>query len=318
MCGQPEEQLAVDADGQLKKQKKNKKRKERPVAPSEDHRYNFLSEDEVIQDLIARGAIFAVNDSGGKDSQLMKLKILAMVPHNQILVVHADLGQVEWAGVEQHVLKYTPSTVAFRVARNPNKDFVDMVHLRQKFPDKDNRQCTSDLKRCVIETQIRRFLKKHGKFLVVNCMGLRAEESTDRKTLQTFTFHKGNSLAGREWYDWLPIHKVPTAEVIPAVEAAGQKVHWAYYKGMSRLSCMFCIMANQSDLRISAILNPEHYDLICSLEEHYNFSLQMGGKRLPEITGIPFNRVDVKPRTPEQARAVLAMLIAADEKMAVG
>jgi DNA sulfur modification protein DndC len=290
------------------KKTKGKVPKPKPMAPTDDHHYNGMRVDEIIQDLIGRGAIFVVNHSAGKDSQLMQIHLERLVPKEQLVVVHSDLGEVEWDGVKQHISNTVTPGIPIIITRNPNKTFIDMVHHRQKFPDAQNRQCTSDLKRGPIETAIRRLLKSLGKHLVVNCMGLRAEESDNRKNLQVFSYHERNSKAGREWYDWLPIHKVPTAEVIPMIHAAGQKVHWAYYKGMSRLSCKFCILANQADLTTSATLNRDHYNFICSLEEHYNFSLQMSGKRLPEITGIPFTRVSVIPRTPEEAKlAIQAM-----------
>ena len=51
-----------------------------------------------IADLIARGALFVVNHSGGKDSQATLLAIRAQVPARQILVIHAHLPGVEWPG----------------------------------------------------------------------------------------------------------------------------------------------------------------------------------------------------------------------------
>lgn len=60
-----------------------------------------------IQDLSARGAMFIVNHSGGKDSQAMFHYIHAHVPAAQILIVHALLPEVEWDGVEEHVRNTT-------------------------------------------------------------------------------------------------------------------------------------------------------------------------------------------------------------------
>ena len=55
------------------------------------------------RDLIRRGAIFYVSHSGGKDSQCMYAGIRRQVPHERIVVVHADLGKVEWHGVQDHI-----------------------------------------------------------------------------------------------------------------------------------------------------------------------------------------------------------------------
>ena len=51
-----------------------------------------------ILELIERGALFVVNHSGGKDSQAMYLMLRDLVPAEQLVIVHADLGAVEWAG----------------------------------------------------------------------------------------------------------------------------------------------------------------------------------------------------------------------------
>ena len=52
--------------------------------------------------MIRDGALVAVNHSGGKDSQAMTILLSAVVPHDQLLVVHAPLGEVEWPGTVDH------------------------------------------------------------------------------------------------------------------------------------------------------------------------------------------------------------------------
>ena len=53
---------------------------------------------EKIQQLINRNALFVANHSGGKDSQVMLIELLKIVPREQLLVVHATLGELEWPG----------------------------------------------------------------------------------------------------------------------------------------------------------------------------------------------------------------------------
>ena len=48
------------------------------------------------RELVQRGALVAVNHSGGKDSQCMTILLSRLVPREQLLVVHAPLGEVEW------------------------------------------------------------------------------------------------------------------------------------------------------------------------------------------------------------------------------
>ena len=56
----------------------------------------------IVKELVRRGALFVVSHSGGKDSQAMLIEVRKIVPASQILVVHADLGEVEWPGTLEH------------------------------------------------------------------------------------------------------------------------------------------------------------------------------------------------------------------------
>ena len=239
-----------------------------------------------ILDLVDRGALFVCNHSGGKDSQAMYIKLRQIVPAEQLIVVHAPLGRIEWPGTLEHILE-TIESKTFLLAE-ASKTFFDMVEHRKMFPSPQQRQCTSDLKRGPIEREIRRYLKQHPEHngLVVNCMGLRAEESTNRAKQQTLKFNSRNSKAGREWYDWLPIHGMLVGQVFKTIADAGQKPHWAYEKGMTRLSCCFCIMASQEDLTTAAKLQPELYQEYVEIEQRLGFTLSMSRQTLPEITGI--------------------------------
>ena len=53
-----------------------------------------------VEQWIADGATFFVGHSGGKDSQALYAVIKSWVPADQIVVVHADLGDVEWDGIQ--------------------------------------------------------------------------------------------------------------------------------------------------------------------------------------------------------------------------
>lgn len=239
-----------------------------------------------IQALVARGALFAVNHSGGKDSQAMMALLTRLIPADQLLVIHAVLEEVEWEGVLEHI-QATIGGAEMILAR-PVTTFFQMVDRRQMFPSPKNRQCTSDLKRGPIEREIRRFLAARPQFggLVVNCMGMRAQESSSRSKLATLKPSVKNSVAGREWLDWLPLHEVTEEEVFQVIAEAGQKPHWAYGAGMTRLSCCFCIMASQGDLRTAARLNPALYSRVVAKEKEIGHTLSMEGRGLEEVTGI--------------------------------
>lgn len=239
-----------------------------------------------VKALVARGALFVANHSAGKDSQAMLIELRRHVPDAQIIVIHADLPEVDWEGGIEHI-RSTIGSLELIIASS-RKTFFQMVEHRGMFPSPANRQCTSDLKRGPIEREIRRHLKDHPEFggLIVNCMGMRAEESTGRAKLTTFKHNALNSKAGWEWFDWLPIHDLTAAEVFADIAAAGQEPHWAYAAGMTRLSCCFCIMASEADLRTAARLKPDLYRKYVETERRLGFTLSMSRRPLPEITGV--------------------------------
>ena len=238
-----------------------------------------------IRRLIEAGFLFVANHSGGKDSQAMYLRLAPMIPARQMIVVHAILHEVDWGGLPEHIEQTVAAPVYYVAAA---KSLLSMAEERGMFPSPSYRQCTSDLKRTPIETFIRRFLREHPEYRgrIVNCLGFRAEESPARSKLQTLTKNERNSKNGRTWYDWLPIHELTKPEVFREIEAAGQQPHWAYAAGMSRLSCVFCIMASTQDLRTAAQLKPALYRRYAALEQRLGFTLSMSKKPLPEITGI--------------------------------
>lgn len=238
---------------------------------------------EEIQKLVDRGAIFYLSHSGGKDSQCMTLEMSKLVPKNQIVIIHAHLPGVEWKGTRTHI-KNTIGDLQYLECQAV-KTFFGMVEHRQRFPAPKYRQCTSDLKRGPIEKAIRVDLKSKGKTLAVSCMGLRAQESTKRAKAVVFKKHTPLSKAGREAYNLLPIHSYLEEDVFETIAYGGQKPHWAYSKGMGRLSCCFCIMASQSDLTIAAKINPDLYRKYAEKEKELGFTLQQG-KTLEETTGI--------------------------------
>lgn len=238
-----------------------------------------------VKDLVQRGAVFYVNSSAGKDSQAMLHFVMRHVPREQIVIIHAVLPEVEWDGVLEH-LEATAMGLPILTCRS-RRTLLQMIEERGMFPSPSQRQCTSDLKRGPIERTIR----QAGRKLIVNCMGMRAEESNSRAKLEAFKFNERNSKNGREWYDWLPIHAWEVDEVFGLIKAVGQEPHWAYSKGMSRLSCCFCIMSSRADLTTAAKLNPVLYRRYVELERKTGQVMLMPSKThgrltLEQVTGV--------------------------------
>ena len=254
------------------------------------------------RDMIRRGALVAVNQSGGKDSQAMTILLARTVPRHQLVVVHAPLGEVEWPGTIEHIQNTIPSGVPLIFARVASgKSLLERVEERGKFPSMRNRFCTSDLKVSPIERELRRYLKAHPRFAgrIVSAMGIRRDESTARSKRIPWTRSDRNSRAGREWFDWLPIFDLTEADAFRVIRDAGQLPHWVYAQGISRCSCSFCIFSSRSDARRAAELRPSLYRRYAALEKHIRHTLSPSGVPLPKLTGIP---ADPAPDPSERLR----------------
>lgn len=242
---------------------------------------------------IQQGALFVINHSGGKDSQAMMIKLLEIVPKEQILVVHASLGEMEWHGALEHAKKQADEAGVPFIVACAIKSFLEMVLHKfttrvyvPSWPSSANRQCTSDLKRGPITREVRRYAKANGFTRIVNCMGMRAQESLKRAKKAVWEINKSeHGRAGRSWHNWLPIHSLNTNDVFETIEQAGQQTHWAYTKN-DRLSCVFCIFSSEGDLIHGATSRPELYALYCKIEEITGYTMHMSMESLPKITGI--------------------------------
>lgn len=248
-----------------------------------------------IERLIAEGALFVANHSGGKDSQAMLIKLLERVPRAQLLVIHASLGEAEWHGALEHAQQQAVDAgLPFLVAR-ARKTFMEMVERRYAirpgpnsscWPSSSNRQCTSDLKRDPIQREVRGYAKTHGFSKVVTCLGIRAAESPGRAKRTSFQINKRGTVRGRDWYEWLPIHDMPTAEVWRTIHAAGQVPHPAYLAGNQRLSCVFCIMGSPRDLANGARHRPELLAQYLNVEKRTGYTMHQSRKPLAELVEI--------------------------------
>ena len=242
------------------------------------------------RDMIDRGALVVINHSGGKDSQAMTILLSRVVPRDQLLVVHAPLGEVEWPDTIPLIENTIPPGVPLILAPVASgKSLLDRIEERGRFPSAAVRFCTSDHKRGPIERELRRYLKSNSRFggRLVNAMGMRAEESAARAGKLPWRRNVRMSVAGREVFDWLPIFHLSTDDVFRVIRDAGQSPHWAYAAGMSRLSCVFCIMASRTDLRTAAQLQPALYARYVALEKRIGHTLSPTRVPLPALTGVP-------------------------------
>lgn len=252
-----------------------------------------------IRELIAQNAPVAIGVSGGKDSQaaaLATFKYLDSCGHTgPRVLIHSDLGVVEWKdslpvceclaahlGAELIVVRRKSGDMMDRwesrwmssIRRYVNLETVTLV-LPWSTPSM--RFCTSELKTHIIEAELRRRFKGQT---IINVTGVRRDESTKRK--QGSVASQGSQ--GDIW-NWRPISDWLIDDVFGEIADSGLDPHEAYPDfGMSRVSCMFCIMSKLADL-YAASAQPESHDLyrrMVRLEIASTFGFQ-GSRWLADI-----------------------------------
>lgn len=225
-----------------------------------------------------------VNSSGGKDSQTALRSVVQSCSGmptllDRVVVSHQCLGREEWKGtadlVRRHARHYR---LRFELARYRDREkreirLLDYVRRRGRWPDSQNRYCTSEFKRSPGgRTIVKLFRESPGPIL--NVLGFRAEESTARAKRRPFSRNNRFSTASREVWDWLPIHQMSETAVWKDIRESRVPHHFAYDLGMPRLSCCFCIFAPRDALMIAGRHNPELLDEYCDVEQETGHDFQ--------------------------------------------
>jgi len=248
-----------------------------------------------------------LNSSAGKDSQCMLDVVVELADtagvKDRLVVVHSDLGRVEWEGVrelaEEQAKHYD---LRFEVVKREKGDLLQAIEERGMWPSSTTRYCTSDHKRDQIKKVMTILVRElwnpetRKPIRILNCMGLRSEESPARSKREPFvpdTYTNGR----REVDEWLPIHHWTLEQVWERIKASGVPSHWAYERGMPRLSCCFCVFSPKPALMLAASLNRPLFNEYLALEKkmghtfRHGFSLQMiddallAGEKIGPITG---------------------------------
>lgn len=234
--------------------------------------------------------VVLVNSSAGKDSQAMLDALVRLADEqgcsrSKFVVVHADLGRVEWEGVRDLAAEQAAHYgLRFEVVSRPQGDLLDQIEDRGMFPSSTARYCTSDQKTGQVTKLMTRLVTEHvdaGHDLTVrpvrilNCLGMRAQESPARA--KKVPFGRDTASNGKRHVDrWLPIfdwtaRKDPTGpeadDIWTTIHVSGVRYHPAYVAGMTRLSCCFCVLAGERDLILAARLNPSLAAQYVAVEE---------------------------------------------------
>jgi len=141
-----------------------------------------------MPDLAAYDVIL-VNSSGGKDSQAMLDEVCTLAEAagvlDRITVLHCALGHVEWPGTSELAREQAEHYgVRYEQRHREQGLLLDQVRRRGRWPSASARYCTSDQKRGPARKLITQLVTELGDLgrpaRVLNCMGLRAEESRAR------------------------------------------------------------------------------------------------------------------------------------------
>lgn len=225
-----------------------------------------------------------INSSAGKDSQAM----LDLVFHaardqgvsDRVVVVHCDLGQVEWAGTKELAEEQaTHYGARFEVVSRIQGDLLTHIEQRGMFPSNKARYCTSDHKRapvCRLMTSLTKELALDRPARILNCMGLRADESPARAKRVPFVQADPiySNLTKRHVDTWLPIHSWTVDQVWDRIKSSGVRHHKAYDLGVPRLSCCFCIFAPRNALLIAGEHNPSLLARYVNVEQTIGHTLR--------------------------------------------
>lgn len=219
-----------------------------------------------------------INTSAGKDSQAMMEYVVGLTRAagilDRVVAVHCDLGRVEWKGTRELAEKHCEHYGIKLFIVRKEVDLLQQIEQRGMWPDNKNRYCTSDQKRDQVAKLVTKlvndFIASHTDInrpvRVLNCMGLRAEESPNRAKKVPYQANKRLTNGKRQVFDWLPIHTWTVGQVWECIKASGVTYHYAYDLGMPRLSCCFCIFASEGALMIAGKHNPELLDEYVKLE----------------------------------------------------
>ena len=236
---------------------------------------------------------FVVNHSGGKDSTRMLGFVRRRFPDAPIYVVMADSGfehQKPISAADFARQRCAEFGLELTVVRNPKRTYLEMVEQRGMFPSAQYRQCTSDLKRGPVEKYIRSLPHR----VIVNCIGIRAEESNARSRLSPLELNRNLTTHTRTVYNWFPIFDQTLGHVLGWHWVNAVRLHPVYVPEyhkdgttggyLRRFSCRVCIFSTDADLYAIHERDREAFDLVSDLETKMGFTMRPGAS-LVQILG---------------------------------
>lgn len=253
----------------------------------------------LVHDLLAVHAPVVLGVSGGKDSSATALATTAYLDRighiGPRLLIHSDLGQVEWReslpmcqkladflGLELVVVRRQAGDLLDRwqgrwrnnVARYAN---LETVRLVLPWSTPGMLFCRSELKAAII---CRELVQRFPGQVILSATGIRREESATRAhaPISAPQPRLANVTHQTSGHDWHPIADWTLTQVLAYHQLRQFPLHPAYARGMTRVSCAYCIMGSAGDIATSAAC-PDNQDLYreqVDLEILSSFSFQSG------------------------------------------
>lgn len=247
-----------------------------------------------VSAMLSRDAVVAIGVSGGKDSDACAIAVdrhLKAIRHSgPKVLIHADLGRTEWKDSLPSCERLAanigwPLVVVRRKAgdmlarwqqrwHNNVERYQDLscVKLILPWSTASMRFCTSELKTAVICAELR---KRFPGQPIINVTGIRRQESAARSKKPVSQPMSEKLLPGG--VAWNAIIEAPVEQVFVQIKSAGLQLHEAYTRyNSSRVSCAFCILGSQGDLRAASTCedNQPLYVEMVTLELDSTFSFQ--------------------------------------------
>lgn len=229
--------------------------------------------------------VIFVSHSGGRDSQAMLALLKRYDLLHKAVIVHADLGEMEWEEMKPWI-----ETISFglpvHVVR-AEMDFFQLVRKYMRLPSGRQQFCTDFLKTQPIKEFIHQYMYDRGLKTAINATGMRAQESPRRAKKNPFCLSKGKGTSEMHMvqkhsehtiYDWMPIFHYLHEEVGEEIALAGQKEHRIYSEGFSRLSCVLCVNGRIGEHQEAARRRPELARKMAQLEREVGRTLRLKQK----------------------------------------
>ncbi|MGW6203683.1 phosphoadenosine phosphosulfate reductase domain-containing protein [Streptomyces sp. NPDC055089] len=201
-------------------------------------------------DLIRAADLTIIQTSGGKDSIVAMHRTVAAAKAagclHKVRAMHCDLGSAEWPGVRELARRQAERYGIPFHAVTPNGGFLGMVENRGQWPDAKRRLCTSQLKRDPTGPVITMWVGELGldrQAIVLNVMGVRGAESASRALKTRLALDTRTTSANRLVLTWNIIHGLSEVEVWQEIADQALEYHPIYDTGLSRLSCVYCVLA---------------------------------------------------------------------------